>query len=52
MGLLLSVAPVPSPFFFVFGGSYFNHVYLISAAVPVWPDAPESMVAKVDADGA
>ncbi len=35
----------------VFGGSYFNHVYLISAAVPVWPDAPESMVAEVDADG-
>lgn len=34
-----------------FGGSYFNHVYLISAAVPVWPDAPESMIAKVDADG-
>jgi phospholipase C len=35
----------------VFGGSYFNHVYLISAAVPVWPNAPESMVAKVDANG-
>jgi phospholipase C len=35
----------------VFGGSYFNHVYLISAAVPVWPDAPESLIAKVDADG-
>lgn len=35
----------------VFGGSYFNHVYLISAAVPVWANAPESMVAKVDANG-
>jgi len=35
----------------VFGGSYLNHVYLISAAVPVWPDAPESLIAKVDADG-
>lgn len=35
----------------VFGGSYFNHVYLISAAVPVWPDAPQSVIAKVDADG-
>lgn len=35
----------------VFGGSYFNHVYMISAAVPVWPDAPESMVARIDADG-
>lgn len=35
----------------VYGGSYFNHVYLISAAVPVWPDAPKSLIAKVDADG-
>ena len=35
----------------VFGGSYFNHVYLISAAVPVWPNAPESLIAKVDANG-
>jgi len=35
----------------VFGGSYFNHVYLISAAVPVWPNAPQSLIAKVDADG-
>lgn len=35
----------------VYGGSYFNHVYLISAAVPVWPNAPKSMIAKVDADG-
>jgi phospholipase C len=34
-----------------FGGSYFNHVYLISAAPAVWPDAPESMVAKLGADG-
>ncbi len=34
----------------VYGGSYFNHVYLISAAVPVWPDAPASMIAKVDAN--
>ena len=35
----------------VFGGSYFNHVYLISAAVPVWPNAPESLIAKVDGNG-
>ncbi|MGH2622687.1 MAG: alkaline phosphatase family protein, partial [Sphingobacterium sp.] len=35
----------------VYGGSYFNHVYLISAAVPVWPNAPESMIAKLDAEG-
>ncbi|PPL00231.1 alkaline phosphatase family protein [Parapedobacter indicus] len=35
----------------VYGGSYFNHVFLIAAAAPVWPDAPASMVAKLDADG-
>lgn len=35
----------------VFGGSYFNHVYLISAAVPVWPDAPESEIARIGEDG-
>ncbi|WGQ10561.1 acid phosphatase [Pedobacter gandavensis] len=35
----------------VFGGSYFNHVYMISAAAPVWPNAPESLIAKLDADG-
>ncbi|AHF14306.1 alkaline phosphatase family protein [Niabella soli] len=35
----------------VFGGSYFNHVYLISAAVPVWPNAPEKLIAKMGADG-
>ncbi len=35
----------------VYGGSYFNHVYLIAAAVPVWPDAPESLVAKLDDNG-
>ena len=34
-----------------FGGSYFNHVYLISATAAVWPDAPKSMVANLDADG-
>ncbi|MEP6750715.1 MAG: alkaline phosphatase family protein [Bacteroidota bacterium] len=31
-----------------FGGSYLNHVYLISAAVPVWPDAPKSMTEGAD----
>lgn len=35
----------------VYGGSYFNHVYLISAAVPVWPNAPKSRIAKLDANG-
>lgn len=35
----------------VFGGSYINHVYMISGAVPVWPDAPQSLVAKFDENG-
>src|SRR5699024_1889941 len=35
----------------VFGGSYFNHVYLISAAVPVWHNAPEDMIAEIDNKG-
>ncbi|WP_300601899.1 alkaline phosphatase family protein [Niabella sp.] len=35
----------------VFGGSYFNHVYLIAAAAPVWKDAPKSLVADVDDKG-
>jgi len=35
----------------VFGGSYVNHVFLISAAIPVWPGAPASMIAETDADG-
>lgn len=34
-----------------FGGSYLNHVYMISAAVPFWADAPKSMVAQLDEDG-
>lgn len=35
----------------VFGGSYFNHLYLISVAAPVWPNAPQSMIAKLDEHG-
>lgn len=35
----------------VFGGSYFNHVYLIAAAAPVWKDAPKSMIAEMDDQG-
>ena len=35
----------------VYGGSYFNHVYLIAAAAPVWPNAPAALVAKLDAAG-
>ncbi|HLR37639.1 MAG TPA: alkaline phosphatase family protein [Chitinophagaceae bacterium] len=34
-----------------FGGSFFNHVYFIAAAPPVWKDAPESIVAKLDSNG-
>lgn len=34
-----------------FGGSYFNHVYLIAAAPAVWENAPASIVAEVDASG-
>jgi acid phosphatase len=34
-----------------FGGSFLNHQFLICACVPTWPDAPESIVAQVDASG-
>jgi phospholipase C len=34
-----------------FGGSYMNHIYLISANVAVFPNAPATMVAQVNADG-
>jgi acid phosphatase len=34
-----------------FGGSFLNHQYLICACAPVFPDAPESMRARLDADG-
>lgn len=35
----------------VFGGSFLNHQWLIAAASPVFPNAPENIVAKVGADG-
>ncbi len=35
----------------VFGGSFLNHQWLIAAASPVFPDAPASMIAKVDDAG-
>lgn len=35
----------------VFGGSFINHFYMISAAIPLWTNAPKSMYAKVDANG-
>ena len=34
-----------------FGGSYLNHQYLICACAPMHADAPESMRARLDADG-
>jgi len=34
-----------------FGGSFFNHIYLISAAAPVFKDAPATMVSKFDNAG-
>lgn len=34
-----------------FGGSYLNHIFLIAAAPPVFPNAPASMVAVLDANG-
>ena len=34
-----------------FGGSFLNHIWLIAARSPVFPNAPSSMVAQVDAAG-
>ena len=34
-----------------FGGSFLNHIWLIAAAAPVFPNAPASMVATLDAGG-
>jgi acid phosphatase len=35
-----------------FGGSFLNHIFMISAQVPTFPNAPPSMIAKIDAQGA
>lgn len=35
----------------VFGGSFLNHQWLIAAASPVFPDAPDNIKAQVDANG-
>jgi len=35
----------------VFGGSFLNHQWLVAAASPMFANAPESIVAKVDANG-
>ncbi len=34
-----------------FGGSFLNHMWLIAAASPVFPNAPASIVAKLDVSG-
>jgi phospholipase C len=34
-----------------FGGSFLNHQFLISAAAPVYPNAPSGMQAVLDTDG-
>jgi phospholipase C len=34
-----------------FGGSFFNHIYLISGAAPVFPTAPPDTRAKIDSAG-
>lgn len=34
-----------------FGGSFLNHLYLVCACGPVWPNAPEKERSKIDAQG-
>jgi acid phosphatase len=34
-----------------FGGSFLNHQFLICVCAPRWPEAPQSIVAQVDANG-
>jgi phospholipase C len=34
-----------------FGASFLNHIWLISAATPTWPNAPASKVIQLDANG-
>jgi phospholipase C len=34
-----------------FGGSFLNHIWLIAAASPPWPNAPSSKVIQLDANG-
>lgn len=38
-------------FMSAFGGSYMNHMWLACACTPNFPNAPEKMHAKLDADG-
>jgi phospholipase C len=34
-----------------FGGSFLNHQFLICACAPTWPEAPQNIVAQLDANG-
>lgn len=34
-----------------FGGSFLNHIWLVCACSPTWPDAPANVVAQVDTKG-
>lgn len=34
-----------------FGGSFFNHIYMVCVCAPKYPGAPADMVAQVDANG-
>lgn len=38
-------------FMAAFGGSFLNHMWLICACTPTWPNAPADMVAQVEKDG-
>jgi phospholipase C len=34
-----------------FGGSFLNHIWLVCACTPEWPDAPDTIRAQLDANG-
>jgi acid phosphatase len=51
-GLLAQKYTLADNFFHAaFGGSFLNHQFLISAAAPVYPNAPAGMLAVLDTDG-
>jgi phospholipase C len=51
-GLLAQKYTLADNFFHAaFGGSFLNHQFLISAAAPVYPNAPVGMQAVLDTDG-
>jgi phospholipase C len=51
-GLLAQQYTMDDNFFHAaFGGSFLNHQFLVSAAAPVYPNAPASMIATLGPDG-